>query len=89
MSHQCTLGEKKANRVLGYIRKSTQMVKGGVPSSLISPGEKVSLVLCPVLGLDWASHYKNAMDLLEQVQDGAMKIIREYLYIRRCCESWD
>lgn len=84
MSHQCTLGEKKANSILGYIRKSTQLVKGGDPSSLISPGEGVSLVFCPVLELDWVSHYKNAMDLLEQVQDRAIKIIKEYLYIRGC-----
>lgn len=56
MSHKCTLGEKKANHVPVYIRKSTKLVKGGDLSSLISPSEGISLVLCPVLGLDWASH---------------------------------
>lgn len=84
MSHKATLGEKKAKSILGYIRKSTQLVKGGNPSSLTSPGEGVSLVLCPVLVRDWASHYKNVMNLLDQVQDRAIKIIKEYLYIREC-----
>lgn len=73
-----------ANSILGYIRKSTQLAKGGDPFSLSSPGEGVSLVLCPVLELDWAFHYKNAIDLLEQVQDRAIKITEEYLYIRGC-----
>lgn len=79
--------KKKANDVLGYIRKSTQLVKGGDPSSLTSPGEGVSLALCPVLVRDWASHYKNVMDLQEQSQDRAIKIIKEYFYIRGCRES--
>lgn len=84
MSHKCTLGKKKVNSILGYIRKSTQLVRGDDPSSLISPGEGVSCVLCPAVELDWASHYKNTMDLLEQVQGRAIKIIKEYLYITGC-----
>ena len=43
MSQQCALVTKKANSVLGYIKKS-------VPSRSRWPGEATSGVLCPVLG---------------------------------------
>ena len=51
MSQQCALAAKKANGLLGYIKKSVgQQVEGGSPSPLHCPSEASSGVLCPVLG---------------------------------------
>jgi len=45
MSYQCALAAKKANGVLGCIRRSVRS-----SPSLLSPREAPSGVLCPVLG---------------------------------------
>lgn len=47
---QYALMAKKANNILGRIRKCCQHVKGVSPSPLLSPGESTSRVLCLVLG---------------------------------------
>ncbi|PKU46976.1 hypothetical protein llap_2690 [Limosa lapponica baueri] len=54
MRQQCILVAKKANGILGCIKKSmanrSREVKGGYPSPLLCPGEATSGVLCLVLG---------------------------------------
>ena len=51
MSHQCALVARKANGILGCIKRSAgQQVKGGSPPALLYPSEVASGVLCPVLG---------------------------------------
>ena len=47
---QRALGAKKANGILGCIRRSGQQGEGGSPPPLLCPGEAPSAVLCPVLG---------------------------------------
>lgn len=42
--------ERKASGVLGCIRKSGQLIRGGDPVPLFSPGEATSGVLCRVMG---------------------------------------
>ncbi|KAJ7399482.1 rna-directed dna polymerase from mobile element jockey-like [Pitangus sulphuratus] len=51
MSQQCVLVPKKTSGILGSVRKSIiQQVKGAASSPLVSLGEALLGVLCPVLG---------------------------------------
>jgi len=64
MSQQRALGAKKANGILGCIKKSVQQVKGGSASPLHCTGEAPSGVLCPVLGSPllerWRSYWRES-----------------------------
>ncbi|RMC12774.1 hypothetical protein DUI87_10299 [Hirundo rustica rustica] len=49
-SQQCALVPKKADAILGYVRKSVvKQVKEGDPATLCSPGETIFGGFCPVL----------------------------------------
>lgn len=49
MSQQCALVAKKAEGMLGCIRKCCQQARGGDPASLLGLTEATRGALCPVL----------------------------------------
>ena len=63
---------KKANGILGCIRKSVPSRLRDDPPPLLSPGE-VTLEYCLQF---WAPQYKRDMELLERVQQRAVKMSR-------------
>ncbi|GAB0200485.1 mitochondrial enolase superfamily member 1 [Grus japonensis] len=83
MSQQCALAAQKANRVLGCIKSSvtSRLREGTLP--LCSPLMRPHLQYCLQL---WGPQYRRDIELLEQVQRRATKLIRGLEHLS--CEDW-
>ena len=81
MSTKCALVAKRANTILGHIKKPGQQVKGGDPPPLLCPGEDTFRILCPVLG----SSVRTDRGHLEGVQWRATKVMRDLEHL--LCEE--